>query len=52
MEKRIIGRGLLAGAIAGVLAFVFAKIFLEPVIGRAIATTPTARPASCNAATM
>lgn len=36
MEKRIIGRGLLAGALAGVLAFVFAKIFLEPVIGRAI----------------
>ena len=36
MEKRIIGRGLLAGAIAGVFAFVFAKIFLEPVIGRAI----------------
>ncbi|MCV7422261.1 CbtA family protein [Mycobacterium yunnanensis] len=36
MEKRIIGRGLLAGAVAGVLAFVFAKIFLEPVIGRAI----------------
>jgi len=36
MEKRIIGRGLLAGAVAGVLAFVFAKVFLEPVIGRAI----------------
>jgi hypothetical protein len=36
MEKRIIWRGLLAGAIAGVVAFVFAKIFLEPVIGRAI----------------
>jgi hypothetical protein len=36
MEKRIIGRGLLAGALAGVLAFVFAKIFLEPVIGRSI----------------
>ncbi|MEU0495121.1 CbtA family protein [Mycobacterium sp. NPDC006124] len=36
MEKRIIGRGLLAGALAGVLAFVFAKIFLEPVIGRAV----------------
>jgi putative cobalt transporter subunit CbtA len=36
MEKRIIGRGLLAGAVAGVFAFVFAKIFLEPVIGRAI----------------
>ena len=36
MEKRIIWRGLLAGASAGVLAFVFARIFLEPVIGRAI----------------
>jgi Probable cobalt transporter subunit (CbtA) len=36
MEKRIIWRGLLAGAAAGVLAFVFARIFLEPVIGRAI----------------
>jgi predicted cobalt transporter CbtA len=37
MEKRIITRGLLAGAIGGVLAFVFARIFVEPVIGRAIA---------------
>ena len=37
MEKRIIGRGLLAGALAGVLAFLFARIFVEPVIGRAIA---------------
>jgi hypothetical protein len=36
MEKRIIWRGVLAGAAAGVLAFVFARIFLEPVIGRAI----------------
>lgn len=36
MEKRIIGRGLLAGAIAGVFAFLFARLFLEPVIGRAI----------------
>ena len=36
MEKRIIWRGLLAGAVAGVLAFVYAKIFLEPIIGRAI----------------
>jgi hypothetical protein len=36
MEKRIIWRGLLAGAAAGVLAFVFSKVFLEPVIGRAI----------------
>jgi predicted cobalt transporter CbtA len=37
MEKRIIARGLLAGAIGGVLAFVFARIFVEPVIDRAIA---------------
>ena len=37
MEKRIIARGLLAGAIGGVLAFLFARIFVEPVIDRAIA---------------
>jgi Probable cobalt transporter subunit (CbtA) len=37
MEKRIIARGLLAGAVAGVLAFLFARIFVEPVIDRAIA---------------
>lgn len=36
MEKRIIARGLLAGALAGVLAFAFARIFVEPVIGHAI----------------
>jgi predicted cobalt transporter CbtA len=36
MEKRIIWRGILAGAAAGVLAFIFARVFLEPVIGRAI----------------
>ena len=36
MEKRILGRGLLAGALAGVFAFIFARIFVEPVIGRAI----------------
>lgn len=36
MEKRIIARGLLAGAVAGVLAFVFARTFVEPVIGRAL----------------
>ncbi|HEV7421687.1 MAG TPA: CbtA family protein [Mycobacterium sp.] len=36
MEKRIIGRGLLAGALAGVLAFVYARIYVEPVIARAI----------------
>jgi hypothetical protein len=37
MERRIIGRGLLAGALAGVLSFAFARIFVEPVIERAIA---------------
>lgn len=37
MEKRIIARGLLAGAIASVAAFVFARTFVEPVIDRAIA---------------
>ena len=37
MEKRLIVRGLLAGAIAAVLAFVFARLCAEPVIGRAIA---------------
>lgn len=36
MEKRIILRGILAGAVGGLLAFVFARIFAEPVIGRAI----------------
>jgi hypothetical protein len=36
MEKRIIWRGLLAGAIGGVLAFLFARIFAEPQIQKAI----------------
>lgn len=36
MERRIIGRGLLAGALAGVLAFLYARVFIEPVISRAI----------------
>lgn len=36
MEKRIIGRGLLAGALGGVLAFVWSWVFIEPVIDRAI----------------
>lgn len=36
MEKRIIGRGLLAGALGGLLAFVWAYFFVEPVIDRAI----------------
>ena len=37
MEKRLIARGLLAGAVAAVLAFLFARLCAEPVIGRAIA---------------
>jgi len=37
VEKRLITRGLLAGAVGAVLAFVFARVFAEPVIGRAIA---------------
>lgn len=36
MEKRLIARGVLAGAVGAVLAFVFARLFAEPVIGRAI----------------
>jgi hypothetical protein len=36
VEKRIIWRGMLAGALAGALAFVWARLFIEPVIGRAI----------------
>lgn len=36
MERRLIGRGVLAGAIAGLVSFVFARIFAEPVINAAI----------------
>lgn len=36
MEKRLIARGVLAGAVGAVLAFAFARVFAEPVIGRAI----------------
>jgi hypothetical protein len=36
MEKKLIVRGLIAGAIAGLLAFAFARIFAEPVITQAI----------------
>ncbi|GLW35636.1 CbtA family protein [Actinoplanes regularis] len=36
MEKRIIWRGLLAGAVGGLFAFVFARIFAEPQIQQAI----------------
>jgi predicted cobalt transporter CbtA len=35
--KRLIARGLLAGALGAVLAFAFARVCAEPVIGRAIA---------------
>ena len=37
MEKRLIARGLVAGAVAAALAFLFARLCAEPVIGRAIA---------------
>ncbi|MCW2848164.1 MAG: hypothetical protein JWR90_2138 [Marmoricola sp.] len=36
MEKKLIGRGVLAGGLAGLLAFAFARIFAEPVIQKAI----------------
>src|SRR3954447_22944111 len=36
MERRLIGRGILAGAFAGLLAFLFSRIFAEPVIDAAI----------------
>jgi hypothetical protein len=36
MEKRLILRGLLAGAVGGVLAFLFARIFAEPQIQQAV----------------
>jgi predicted cobalt transporter CbtA len=36
MEKRLIGRGVLAGGLGGLIAFIFARIFAEPVIQRAI----------------
>ncbi|MFL6117915.1 MAG: CbtA family protein [Catenulispora sp.] len=36
MEKRLILRGLLAGAVGGVLAFLFARIFAEPQIRQAV----------------
>jgi len=37
VEKRLIARGLLAGAVAAVLAFGFARLCAEPIIGCAIA---------------
>jgi energy-converting hydrogenase Eha subunit A len=36
MEKKLILRGLFAGAVAGLLAFVFGRIFAEPQIQQAI----------------
>ena len=36
MEKKIIWRGVLAGALAGVLTFIWSWVFIEPVIKRAI----------------
>ncbi|WP_037915346.1 CbtA family protein [Actinacidiphila yeochonensis] len=36
MEKRLILRGVIAGAVGGLLAFVFARIFAEPQIAKAI----------------
>jgi len=36
MEKRIIWRGLLAGAAGGLLAFLFARVFAEPQVQSAI----------------
>lgn len=37
MERRLITRGLVAGALAGLVAFCFARIFAEPAITKAIA---------------
>jgi hypothetical protein len=36
MERRLILRGLLAGAVGGLLAFLFARIFAEPQIQQAV----------------
>ncbi|NUP63580.1 MAG: CbtA family protein [Nonomuraea sp.] len=36
MEKKLVLRGILAGAVAGLLAFAFARIFAEPYIGKAM----------------
>lgn len=37
MERRLITRGLVAGALAGLVAFCFSRIFAEPAITKAIA---------------
>ncbi|MFI0898293.1 CbtA family protein [Streptomyces sp. NPDC020983] len=36
MEKKLVLRGVLAGAVAGLLAFLFARVLAEPYIGRAM----------------
>lgn len=36
MERRLIARGLLAGALAGLLSFVFGRVFAEPQIQKAV----------------
>jgi hypothetical protein len=36
MEKKLILRGVFAGAMGGILAFVFARIFAEPLIEKAV----------------
>jgi len=36
MEKRLILRGLLAGAVGGLLAFLFARVFAEPLVQQAV----------------
>jgi hypothetical protein len=36
MEKKLVWRGLLAGAIGGLLAFAFGRVFAEPQIQRAV----------------
>jgi len=36
MEKRLILRGLLAGAVGGLLAFLFARVLAEPLIQQAV----------------
>ena len=48
MEKRIIARGLLAGAAAGVLSFIVARLLVEPVIERAIAYEDSAGEAAAH----
>ena len=42
VQKRLIARGLLAGAIGGLIAFAFARIIVEPVIGARASHGPLA----------